>query len=524
MRTLQTWLFGLLCAVSAAVYNPQIYKLDALGIGWDVVVVVALHGALAMLFGRIPGVRWAYFTLMNLAGCATTYFYTVFGVTVNYDSVAWLFETNSMEVNSFLTWRLSLLMGVSFLLGLIQASLSKRVLGDVPLKRYAAVFGVALLAVAGLYKGSWAFFKYMDWQPTYEAISLSRVSPISIPKAIRMYIHEEGESEKLLDLPNPADAPSQLVVAEDERPTVVFIIGESAQAAHFGINGYERQTTPRLAAMPNLLNYGVCRSFGNTTRVSLIGMLTDARIKERKPQHASFINLFNKHGYETYFISRQNKLGRSGHLTDALISCSKHVKYVKGRDIELVRHMNEAIGDTSGNLVLLHMVGSHFSYKHQYTDQYRKFVPDDYVNEELSKYHQNVINAYDNSILKTDDMIASVIDALRDKNAVVFYTSDHGDSLGKRGVFLHGTTVEQEQYEVPFLLWYSDAFKAARPQTVAHMQAAVGTPVTHDFIYHTLAGLAGIRSDVLDASLDLSGTMQSGVAEVAQPEAAAAVQ
>lgn len=505
-KSLLIGFFLILCAFSGAVYNQQVYQLENVGILIDCTVVIALHIAMAFVFGGIPFLRWPYFILMNAAGMATAYFYTVFGVMISYDSIAWLLETDKMEVKSFLTWRFVLLIGVSVLIGSTQSLLSKRILGSLKPKKYLAVTGAVLLGAFLLYRGSWALLKYAHWQKTYEAISLSVITPISIPKALRLYVHEESKSAKLLDLPNPADKPSSLAVSENERPVVVFIVGESLRASHLGINGYPRDTTPRLAQLKNLLNYGTCRSFANTTRVSLVGMLTDATLKERKPHYQSFINLFNKHGYTTNFISMQNKLGRSGHLTDALISCSQNVQYEHGRDINLVAHLKNTLKDNdSGSLVLLHMRGSHFSYRDQYADAYRKFTPDTYNNENLPAYKDNLINAYDNSVLKTDDLIASVIDAVRDKNAIVFYTSDHGVSLGERGVFLHGTKPEREQFEVPFLIWYSNQYQQHFPQVVESLKKNLGKQVTHDFIYHTLVGLGGIQSDVINPSFDLSG-------------------
>lgn len=133
-------------------------------------------------------------------------------------------------------------------------------------------------------------------------------------------------------------------------------------------------------------------------------------------------------------------------------------------------------------------------------------MPDTYSNEAMPRDIANVINAYDNSIVKTDAMIAETIDVLRDRNAVVLYTSDHGESLGENGVFFHGTKkVADEQYEVPLFLWYSDVYEKSRPDVVARLRRVRGTPVTHDFIYHTLLGLGGIRSTIASASHDLSG-------------------
>ncbi|NJB66800.1 glucan phosphoethanolaminetransferase (alkaline phosphatase superfamily) [Desulfobaculum xiamenense] len=489
--------------VAGVAYNPHMFALPA---GWVVlcaVIMALVHTALTVVFGRIPYFRGAFFPLLHVSCCAGAYFYIVFGVTVNYDSIAWLLEADGFEVNSFLTWKLAVLLAFGVGLGVIHARLA-RVLDALPVRRYCVLVLAVLGVTAIAYRGSWFMLQQLDRQTVREAIAMQRIMPISIPKALRMYVHEERKIEEMLNLPSPAELTSE-AVGEEKRPVVVFVIGESAQAQHFGINGYERDTTPKLAAEQNLLNFGVCQAYANTTRKALIGMLTDATLGRRKPSCGSFIHVYNKHGYGTHFFSVQNKLGRSGHLTDALVACSDDVRYMHGTDHVLLEPLKEVLdARNGGELVLLHMRGSHFSYREDYTDEFRKFVPDDYGNENLAKYRNEVINAYDNSIVKTDDFLYSIISMLRDRNAVVVYTSDHGDSLGKRGVFLHGVTISDEQFNVPFLVWYSNAYAAAFPESVRSLAASVGGKVTHDNIFHTMIGLGGIRSDSVSLPLDLA--------------------
>ncbi len=496
--------FVVISLLAALCYNPQLYATGVSPLA--AVPVLLLHLALAVTFGGIPGLRWGYFLFLHVAGCALTYFYTLFDVSMSYDTLAWLLETNRAEVDSFVTWPLFLLLCAGIAVSLVHSSLSQSFRASLAGRRYAAMAGLLLLCALVSAEGGRAAFKHLGGKASYEALSMSRIVPVSVVKAAAAYVREERRSDTLAALPDPADAASSLVIPDHEKPVVVFIIGESARADHFGINGYERDTTPRLSLERNIINYGVCRSFANTTRISLIGILTDATIEDRTPRHGSFISLFNKHGYDTAFFSRQNRLGRSGHLTDALVSGAGTVEYLKGVDRDLVTRLQAFVANAGGKLVVLHTQGSHFSYNQQYAAEHRRFMPDTYSNEAMPRDIANVINAYDNSIVKTDAMIAETIDVLRDRNAVVLYTSDHGESLGENGVFFHGTKkVADEQYEVPLFLWYSDVYEKSRPDVVARLRRVRGTPVTHDFIYHTLLGLGGIRSTIASASHDLSG-------------------
>ena len=108
----------------------------------------------------------------------------------------------------------------------------------------------------------------------------------------------------------------------------------------------------------------------------------------------------------------------------------------------------------NGLLLLLHTTGSHYDYRGNYTDTFKVFVPDEYTPESMMAHRQNVINAYDNTIVKTDDFLAKLYAQLKGYDAIVVYVSDHGQLLGEHGRFLHaigGTGTEYpEQKNIPF--------------------------------------------------------------------------
>ena len=149
----------------------------------------------------------------------------------------------------------------------------------------------------------------------------------------------------------------------------------------------------------------------------------------------SFIPLFNKHGFMTCFYSRQNKLGRSGHLTDALIGSSKDIRYFSSPTDQDLLKETEPLFKTyqHGLLLLLHTTGSHYDYRGNYTETFKVFAPDEYTPESMMEHRQNVINAYDNTIVKTDDFLAKLYAQLKDHDAIVVYVSDHGQLLGEHG-------------------------------------------------------------------------------------------
>ena len=282
---------------------------------------------------------------------------------------------------------------------------------------------------------------------------------------------------------------------------------------HFSVNGYGRKTNPQLEQVSHIINLGIARSFAVQTRNSLVGMLTNATEENRVPTMGSFIPLFNKHGFMTCFYSRQNKLGRSGHLTDALIGSSKDIRYFSSPTDQDLLKETEPLFKTyqHGLLLLLHTTGSHYDYRGNYTETFKVFAPDEYTPESMMEHRQNVINAYDNTIVKTDDFLAKLYAQLKDHDAIVVYVSDHGQLLGEHGRFLHaigGTGTEYpEQKNIPFFFWYSDLFAEKHGDIVAALKHAStsGKIFTHDYLYHTVIALGGIRSKAVEPQLDITG-------------------
>lgn len=117
------------------------------------------------------------------------------------------------------------------------------------------------------------------------------------------------------------------------------------------------------------------------------------------------------------------------------------------------------------------------------------------------------VNSYDNSIVYTDHVLAGVIALLRKQKAIMFFTPDHGESLGEYSIFGHGwptTLAPKAQMEVPMVVWASRSFRKLHPGQIARLTAAAtGRPITHDNVFHTVLGCLGVESDLKRRDLDL---------------------
>jgi lipid A ethanolaminephosphotransferase len=165
---------------------------------------------------------------------------------------------------------------------------------------------------------------------------------------------------------------------------------------------------------------------------------------------------------------------------------------------------------TTDSVIVLHQLGSHGpSYYLRYPEAYRRFTPDCRTAEPMRCTTDEIVNAYDNTILYTDHILASVARLLekhRDGIAgAMIYMSDHGESLGENGIYLHGAPyviAPKEQTQVPFIAWFSKPYQEAMGVDTACLAKDADKPMSHDNLFHTVLGMMDVRTSVYDRSLD----------------------
>ena len=257
---------------------------------------------------------------------------------------------------------------------------------------------------------------------------------------------------------------------KEENLTVVFVIGESSRGDHFSLNGYKRNTTPNLKKVDNLINFSNVTSCDTITGRSLPCLLSPLKMaqKSRIPTQGSFVNIFRKLGFYTSIYSLQglntlyNYMGYDKLLTKyAIIQKAK----TGTKDMSLLPFAKDAIDDTkhTNKLIILHTLGSHYNYQDRVAKSQEIFKPICKKSNIKSCTQQEVVNSYDNTIVAIDQFLSNLIKMLKDKKAILIYTSDHGESLGKNGIYFHGMPIDiapKEQREVPMMFWFSNSYKA----------------------------------------------------------------
>ncbi|SMB22650.1 Putative membrane-associated, metal-dependent hydrolase (modular protein) [Sterolibacterium denitrificans] len=308
--------------------------------------------------------------------------------------------------------------------------------------------------------------------------------------------------------PRPAGMPRKPML-------LVMVVGETLRAANFGLNGYARMTTPELAGLP-VINFPHVTACGTSTAVSLPCMFSAfgrADYDESKIRsHESLLQLLARAGYRVGWLDNQSgckgvcdglEFVDLGQRRDAGLCAGEHCL-----DEILLTGLREQLqADAEGRpivdrVVVLHPLGNHGpAYHRRYPAAFARYRPA-CNDDDLGKCtRQEIVNAYDNAVLYTDHLLARLIAFLQtqaaERDVALLYVSDHGESLGEYGLFLHGVPqaiAPREQLEVP-MLWWLPAATARRLQLdTACLRARSAGRYSHDNLYSSLLGLLEVQT------------------------------
>ena len=294
--------------------------------------------------------------------------------------------------------------------------------------------------------------------------------------------------------------------------TVVFIIGESLRASSMQINGYERATTPLLCQEDNVVSMSNIYSDYILTHLSIPHFMTrsDENHPDRAYSERSFISLMKRAGYSSAWLANQESIKSFVYFMkecDRLkyVSSGK-VSYIydKWLDTDLLPFYDEELSRSeSRKLIILHTVGSHWYYNTHFTDEYEKFQPVTDSKILSSNSYEQIRNSYDNSILYSDYFWNQVINRLRNRNAVLIYLSDHGESMGEDGHFIHGSVDNEPQHLPGCFIWYSDEYARRYPQKVRSLRSNKDKRFKSYFLFHSILDAADIQCGYIDKNLNI---------------------
>jgi lipid A ethanolaminephosphotransferase len=352
-------------------------------------------------------------------------------------------------------------------------------------------------------------------------------NPVTPIVSTARYFMSAGKEASLVVQTVGADATVRHSTAAINKPRVTIIVaGETARAENFSLGGYQRETNPQLKAA-NVIYFPNTTSCGTATATSLPCMFSRFTRSEfthsKAMANETLVDVLAHAGIDVaWFENNTGDKGVANRIRYVDLASSTDSRFCQGGeclDGIFLDKLDEWLDHVKGDSVLvLHQLGSHGpAYYLRYTKQMGTFLPDCRTAELGKCSTGEIVNAYDNSILYTDYFIATVIDRLEARSgkiaASLIYMSDHGESLGEKGLYLHGTPymfAPSQQTHVPFLTWFDNDFASSMDLNTACLRREATAPASHDNLFHSVLGMMNVETSVYDKGLDVFAKCRSG--------------
>lgn len=480
------------------------------------VAVFALH---ALVFGLFVFGRFArpLLAVLLVTTSLLHWYMTRYAVVIDAEMIRNVLHTDMAESRELASVRMLLHV---LLLGVVPAVLvlltrpRQRPRGRKFLLRAGFVLAMVLIAGAALGASSQGVFSLIRSDPALRY----KITPGNFIVSLVNVVKQNGRAAKGPRQVVAADAHRQAASLVRKPRVLVLVVGETVRGDHWGLNGYARQTTPNLAAR-NVVNFPDVSACGTSTEVSLPCMFSEVGRenydRDTIRNHQSVLDVVAREGIRVLW--RDNQAGCKdaciGVPFETMSSTDAPGLCADGRCLDeilltgLAGKINAGKGD---QLIVLHQLGNHGpNYFERYPLRYERWKPVCKMGELDLCTKQEIVNAYDNAILYTDAVLAQLIDLLEaqaERNTALLYVSDHGESLGEYGLFLHGAPqaiAPKQQLHVPMTLWMSPGFINDDRIDLACLQVVAKQPASHDDLFSTVLGVFDVQTTSYRTERDL---------------------
>lgn len=496
--------------------SPQTWRF-LLGLGVACTALTFLACAL-LCVGRAAKV---VLTVLILLSVSARHFIGDYGILLDPAMLANVFQTDYGEARELVGPGLALALAkyaaapiaVVWWVGVLPRSRGRAAM--LRLSAMACAWLLALASVVLIYQDAAAFVR------NHRSVR-HLLTPLNILASAGQLLASELDARGLPRIPVGTDARLGAAWQGRARPVLlVLVVGETVRADHLGLNGYARDTTPELSSL-GVVNFPDVTSCGTATRISLPCMFSARGRRDYDEgmirREEGLLNVLVRAGFRVTW--RDNQSGCKGVCNGPGITVEsvREKTAADGCDADgcldgaLLEGLDEVASDASRPQVLvLHQLGNHGpAYYARYPQAYRRFTPTCDSGELRECSVDAIINTYDNAVLYTDHVLGEVIRFLQ-RNAerydtALLYISDHGESLGEHGMFLHGLPyiiAPREQTHVPMVFWSSPSFNAAFGLDAGCLSREALKPASHDNLFHSLLGLLDVETLAYGAERDL---------------------
>lgn len=441
---------------------------------------------LVLYLGRIVGK--CILALLFIGNAICLYFINSYQVLITDKMMGNVFNTQYSEASGFFSWDAILYILFLGILPCIYIFIRHIDYGKP--KRFFANTGISLGLALLIALGNIQNWPWIDRHATQLG---SLLMPWSYTiNSIRFYNAEKKRNRKAIPLPDAK-------IATESKDVCVLIIGESARRQNFSLYGYNRHTNPLLEK--DSVTALIADAAATYTTAGVKAIL------DHKPTSKLYEILPNY-----LFRTGVDVVWRTSNWGEPPVHIDKYykVKDLKKMDpkadsrydsILLVGLKDEILSCKKNKmLVILHTSTSHGpTYNKKYPAEFEVFSPVCKTVEMSKANPQELMNAYDNTIVYTDYLVHSVIEMLRgipQRRSCVMFVSDHGESLGEGNLYMHGLPLKvapKEQFEIPFIVWTSDkTMKINNKEKVGQYH-----------VFHSVLSFLGIQSPVYDKKMDI---------------------
>lgn len=455
-----------------------------------IAMLVANAFALFLIFFLSRLVGKILLVLFFIINAVAVYFINTYSVIIDESMIGNVLNTNYSESSSFFSIKLVLYV---VLLGILPSVfIVKAKIITVTVKKFLVSISLTLLFLLTL-----AFANASNWlwidknSKTLGGLAMPWSYAVNIPL---FYIHQFKKNEKEILLPDAT-------IKDNQKSVVILVIGESARSENFSLYGYPKNTNPLLSKIPNVSHFNATSDATYTTAgvKSIVEHENTDELYEILPNYLYRNNvdvIWRTTNWGEPPVHIKNYQNR-----EALMPNCKG----DGCDYDgiLLSGLKEQILASKKNkiLIVLHTSTSHGpTYSKKYPAQFEIFKPVCNSVELGNCSHTELVNAYDNTIVYTDYLLANVIKDLKQlqeyKSAMIF-VSDHGESLGENNLYMHGlprSIAPKQQYEIPFIVWTSDnSARQMKPNKI----------LTQNYVFHSVLNFLNIQSPVYKEQMNI---------------------
>ncbi|MCI1048432.1 MULTISPECIES: phosphoethanolamine--lipid A transferase [unclassified Stenotrophomonas] len=469
----------------------------------------------------LPFVRKPLLVLLLVVGAACSYFMLHYNVLIDRSMVQNVFETNQAELNAYLSLPLLLTLlalGVLPAAGLALVRTTRRAGSIRSLLVWPANVLASLVVLLAI---GFAFYKDYSSLLRNNRYIRDQVLPLNVVRHTHGYLKSLYSTRQQPLRPIGTDARR---VPGPRPKLVVMVVGETARSQNVQLNGYPRATNPRLSRKDGVISFSDVSSCGTATAISVPCMFSQMTRQQyddvRAATEENVLDILQRTGVGVLW--RNNNNGGCKGVCERVPTEDMPALKVADQcvnadgtcyDDVLLHQLGARIDAIHGDaLVVLHQLGSHGpTYFERYPAASRAFSPTCDSNQIQHCSNEALVNTYDNTLVHTDQVLAETIDLLQGysdhRDVALFYVSDHGESLGERGMYLHGTPyfiAPREQTQVPMVMWFSTEFSRNAGLDMACLRGnALRRAYSHDNVFHSLLGLFGVSSSVYQRDLDV---------------------